>query len=97
MQSADHGTVAVVQAPRVAEDKTALTALQAFRSLAPLPLSSGHKSLSVIVVMADRALLSAADRRVQQYLAVEAMSMEDSLGVEALSADAAGRFYLASG
>ena len=96
LQAHDHDTRMLLSAPRVVSDKTAWTTIQCFRELVPLPMSSGHEGLCLIVVLADRALMSAVDRHIQELLAAEILHLETLFGEEAGVAKAALRFYLPS-
>lgn len=93
MQAHDEMQV-LFNAPRVLQDKTAWAAVQCWRDLVPLPSSRGHQGVCLMVIVADRALLSAVDRHIQQMLVAERTFLVSRLGEEVAHARSALQFYV---
>ena len=81
-------------APRILEDKSSWSSLQCFRDMTPLPSSNGHEGLVLIIVMADRALLSSIARQVWQFLECETLVLESNSGSEHALARASQRLFV---
>ena len=78
----------------IREDKSSWSSLQCFQDMMPLPSSDGHEGLVLIIVMADRALLSSIARQVWQFLECETLVLESNSGSEHALARASQRLFV---